>query len=115
MKLIEEKLHRIHAEARERTEDSKTTVDIDQESGAGHDQGFAKVNLVSEQSPAALAVSDDVIDYRPISIKSDDVMVCFQGLMVDDVILEFGSIKKTNFSSLQDILSLVGHSQGVRV
>ena len=33
--------------------------------------------------------------------------------MVDDVIMEFGSIKKTNFSSLRDISAVVGHSQGV--
>ena len=57
MKLIEQKLHQIHAEARENTTDTMTSLGSAKEKGVGLDQGFAKVNVVSEQSPAALAVS----------------------------------------------------------
>ena len=60
MKLIEEKLHQLHAEAKEEKQQRQ------QESGAPRAEegreikaplrGFAKVNVVTDNSPAALAV-----------------------------------------------------------
>ena len=37
----------------------------------------------------------------------------FQGLQVDDELLQFGSVTTENFSSLQDIAAVVQHSKGV--
>ena len=67
MKLIEEKLHQLHAEAKE-----KKKLQSQQKSGEGHGEeggaeeskplplrGFAKVNVVTDGSPAALAVSNE--------------------------------------------------------
>ena len=68
MKLIEEKLHQLHAEAKEKKLQSQ------QKSGEGAEgmereeaeeskapplRGFAKVNVVTDGSPAALAVSNN--------------------------------------------------------
>ena len=68
MKLIEEKLHQLHAEAKEKKLQSQQKS---REGGAGETRegggvekskapplrGFAKVNVVTDGSPAALAVS----------------------------------------------------------
>ena len=37
----------------------------------------------------------------------------FQGVRVGDLVVEFGSVNVDNFKNLQDIGSLVQHSQGV--
>ena len=63
MKLIEEKLHQLHAEAKE-----KKLVTQQKPEGSAHRaeeggesksplKGFARVNVVTDGSPAALAVS----------------------------------------------------------
>ena len=65
MKLIEEKLHQIHAEAKEKkklqnqqkSEESQTGEGGAEESKVLPLKGFAKVNVVTDGSPAALAVS----------------------------------------------------------
>lgn len=40
--------------------------------------------------------------------------VALQGLLVGDVVVEFGSVTRGSFKSLQDIGTVVQHSQGVR-
>ena len=40
-------------------------------------------------------------------------MVCLQGLAVGDLIIQFGSVKKSNFQGLQSIGQVVQHSEGV--
>uniref|UniRef100_A0A8B9WVC4 26S proteasome non-ATPase regulatory subunit 9 n=1 Tax=Bos mutus grunniens TaxID=30521 RepID=A0A8B9WVC4_BOSMU len=62
----------------------------DQSQGLSPAQAFAKVNSISPGSPASIA-----------------------GLQVDDEILEFGSVNTQNFQSLQNIGSVVQHSEGV--
>jgi len=37
----------------------------------------------------------------------------FQGLQVDDEIVEFGSVNANNFQNLQNIATVVQHSEGV--
>ena len=37
-----------------------------------------------------------------------------QGLQAGDVITEFGSVRESTFSSLQDIARVTQHSQGVK-
>lgn len=39
--------------------------------------------------------------------------VSVQGLQVDDEIVEFGSVNVNNFQSLQNIATVVQHSEGV--
>lgn len=38
----------------------------------------------------------------------------FQGLQVGDEVIEFGSVTAGNFQNLQNIASVVQHSEGVR-
>ena len=66
MKLIEEKLHQLHAEAKEKKKlQSQQKLEEGGEVGGGGAEeskapplrGFAKVNVVTDGSPAALAVS----------------------------------------------------------
>ena len=56
MQVIEQKLHVIHAEARQRRE-SNSDQQTQDERKVEVPQGFCRVNAVSEGSPAALAVS----------------------------------------------------------
>lgn len=39
----------------------------------------------------------------------------FQGLQVGDEVIEFGSVTTGNFQNLQNIASVVQHSEGVRL
>ena len=61
MKLIEEKLHQIHAEAKERKLQSQQKSGAAQTEGRGGSgaplRGFAEINIVTSGSPADLAVS----------------------------------------------------------
>ncbi|KAK9869237.1 hypothetical protein WA026_002988 [Henosepilachna vigintioctopunctata] len=54
-----------------------------------HKIPFAKINLVSDDSPAQLS-----------------------GLNTNDELVEFGSINKTNFTNIADIAAVVQHSEG---
>ena len=60
MKLIEEKLHQLHAEAKERKLQSQHKSGVPQSDGRGEKRaplkGFAKINVVTTGSPADLAV-----------------------------------------------------------
>ncbi|XP_064397028.1 26S proteasome non-ATPase regulatory subunit 9-like [Halichondria panicea] len=89
MKLLEKKLHAIHAEERERR---GPTDELPSNQPVTRARGFVIVNQVSPGSPAAVA-----------------------GLSVGDQICEFGSIKSENFQSLQDIATVVQHSQNSTV
>lgn len=41
------------------------------------------------------------------------IFSCLQGLQVDDEIVEFGSVNTQNFQSLQNVGTVVQHSEGV--
>lgn len=41
------------------------------------------------------------------------IMDIFQGLQVGDEVIEFGSVTAGNFQNLQNIASVVQHSEGV--
>jgi len=88
-KEIDEKLQMYHTQLRERglVEDGNS-MEVD-ESTTTPTVPIAKVNLVSEGSPAYHA-----------------------GLQVDDMIVEFGSINAENYRSLSDIGQLVQSSAG---
>ncbi|GAB6028419.1 26S proteasome non-ATPase regulatory subunit 9 [Chamberlinius hualienensis] len=95
MKEIENAMHMLHAQEREKSEMAgNRSHDIESKTPAVNEfewleKSFAKIDLVSPGSPADEA-----------------------GLKVGDIICEFGSVNKRNFSSVQDIGSLVQHSVG---
>ncbi|DAA20612.1 26S proteasome non-ATPase regulatory subunit 9 [Bos indicus] len=94
MKQVEDALHQLHArdkekQARDLAEAHREALSRDQSQGLSPAQAFAKVNSISPGSPASIA-----------------------GLQVDDEILEFGSVNTQNFQSLQNIGSVVQHSEG---
>ncbi|XP_016157601.1 PREDICTED: 26S proteasome non-ATPase regulatory subunit 9 isoform X1 [Ficedula albicollis] len=90
MKQVEEALHKLHA--REKEKHAKDEAEAMAEA-MGQSQSparaFAKVNAVSPGSPASLS-----------------------GLQVDDEIVEFGSVNANNFQNLQNIATVVQHSEG---
>lgn len=100
MKQVEDALHQLHArdkekQARDMAEAQEEAMSRNlgqsegQTEGLSPPQAFAKVNSISPGSPASLA-----------------------GLQVDDEIVEFGSVNTQNFQSLQNIGSVVQHSEG---
>ncbi|XP_006865455.1 PREDICTED: 26S proteasome non-ATPase regulatory subunit 9 [Chrysochloris asiatica] len=98
MKQVEEALHQLHArdkkkQARDLAEAQNEALRRGSEpspSGSPQPpQAFAKVNSISPGSPASTA-----------------------GLQVDDEIVEFGSVNSQNFQSLQNVGSVVQHSEG---
>ncbi|EGI60645.1 PREDICTED: 26S proteasome non-ATPase regulatory subunit 9 [Acromyrmex echinatior] len=86
MRKIEEGLHRIHALAGTSLAEPISDISDDQETEAL--EPFLRVNLVSPGSPAETA-----------------------GIQVEDLILEFGSVRCRNFKSLTDIGKLVESSR----
>jgi 26S proteasome non-ATPase regulatory subunit 9 len=89
MKLIESKLHELHAAASQRP-DSSSPMEIDGQDGADREHlTFARIDLVDDNSPASAA-----------------------GLQVGDEIVQFGSVSNANFTGMQSIASIVQHSQG---
>lgn len=96
MKQVEEALHQLHArdkekQARDMAEAHEEAMSRRLGSSDSHNlpQAFAKVNSISPGSPASIA-----------------------GLQVDDEIVEFGSVNTQNFQSLQNVGSVVQHSEG---
>ncbi|XP_020019277.1 26S proteasome non-ATPase regulatory subunit 9 isoform X1 [Castor canadensis] len=96
MKQVEEALHQLHArdkekQARDMAEAHKEAMShrLGQSENHRPPQAFAKVNSISPGSPASIA-----------------------GLQVDDEIVEFGSVNTQNFQSLNNISSVVQHSDG---
>ncbi|EFX62012.1 hypothetical protein DAPPUDRAFT_309024 [Daphnia pulex] len=83
---IESVLHNLHAQQREGAgidENSKTSFLNEYDE---HTVPFAKIGAVTEGSPAEKA-----------------------GLKADDLILGFGSLRASNFSSLKDVAQIVQH------
>ncbi|XP_075291057.1 26S proteasome non-ATPase regulatory subunit 9 [Opisthocomus hoazin] len=88
MKQVEEALHQLHA--REKEKHAKDEAEALAEAmGQSLPQAFAKVNAVTPGSPASIS-----------------------GLQVDDEIVEFGSVNANNFQNLQNIATVVQHSEG---
>ncbi|NXD26743.1 PSMD9 ATPase, partial [Spelaeornis formosus] len=90
MKQVEEALHKLHAREKEkhaRDEAEALAEAMSQEQRLP--QAFARVNAVTPGSPASAA-----------------------GLQVDDEVVEFGSVNANNFQSLQNIATVVQHSEG---
>ena len=107
MKLIEEKLHQLHAETRLRRGAESEGV------ARGEERilptTFARVSQVTDGSPAASAVSQTT---------GGHIMECAlrgpQGVKAGDRIAEFGSVTAANFTGLKNVADVVQHSVGVR-
>ncbi|XP_068937870.1 26S proteasome non-ATPase regulatory subunit 9 [Petaurus breviceps papuanus] len=98
MKQVEEALHQLHARGKEKqARDAAEAQNEALNQGQGPSRSpswspprpFAKVNSVSPGSPASNS-----------------------GLQVDDEIVEFGSVNAYNFQNLQNIGTVVQHSEG---
>uniref|UniRef100_A0A8C9N238 26S proteasome non-ATPase regulatory subunit 9 n=1 Tax=Serinus canaria TaxID=9135 RepID=A0A8C9N238_SERCA len=90
MKEVEEALHKLHAREKEKhAKDEAEALAEAMSQNQSLPQAFAKVNTVSPGSPASVS-----------------------GLQVDDEIVEFGSVNANNFQNLQNIATVVQHSEG---
>lgn len=96
MKQVEEALHRLHARDKEKqardmaeAQEEAMSQSLGPSEGPSPPRAFARVNSVSPGSPAGIA-----------------------GLQVDDEIVEFGSVNTQNFQALQNIGTVVQHSEG---
>ncbi|XP_053328746.1 26S proteasome non-ATPase regulatory subunit 9 [Spea bombifrons] len=90
MKQIEEALYSLHAHEKEK----RSKDEAEAQAEARHHQqplpeAFAKVDTVTPGSPASIS-----------------------GLQVGDEIVTFGSVNANNFQTLQNIASVVQHSEG---
>uniref|UniRef100_A0A3P9HCS3 26S proteasome non-ATPase regulatory subunit 9 n=1 Tax=Oryzias latipes TaxID=8090 RepID=A0A3P9HCS3_ORYLA len=87
---IEEALHKLHArEKAKRERDQAEATEEPMEQQVTLPPPFARVDTVTEGSPASAA-----------------------GLRVGDEVIEFGSVNTKNFQNLQNIGSVVQHSEG---
>ncbi|XP_034647284.1 26S proteasome non-ATPase regulatory subunit 9 isoform X1 [Trachemys scripta elegans] len=87
---VEKALHQLHA--REKEKQAKDEAEAQAEAmnqNQSLPQPFARVNAVTPGSPASIS-----------------------GLQVDDEIIEFGSVDTHNFQTLQNIATVVQHSEG---
>ncbi|NWI09393.1 PSMD9 ATPase, partial [Crypturellus soui] len=90
MKQVEEALHQLHAREKEKqAKDEAEALAEARSQQQGLPRAFARVNEVTPGSPASLS-----------------------GLQVDDEIVEFGSVNAQNFQNLQNIATVVQHSEG---
>ncbi|NXO29906.1 PSMD9 ATPase, partial [Cisticola juncidis] len=90
MKEVEEALHKLHAREKEKqAKDEAEALAEARSQNQSLPQAFAKVNAVTPGSPASVS-----------------------GLQVDDEIVEFGSVNANNFQNLQNIATVVQHSEG---
>ncbi|NXA37298.1 PSMD9 ATPase, partial [Eudromia elegans] len=90
MKQVEEALHQLHAREKEKqAKDEAEALAEARSQEQGLPRAFARVNEVTSGSPASLS-----------------------GLQVDDEIVEFGSVNAHNFQNLQNIATVVQHSEG---
>ncbi|XP_063171649.1 26S proteasome non-ATPase regulatory subunit 9 [Candoia aspera] len=87
MHQVEQGLHQLHAREKGKRERDEAEARAEAQSQA-LPQPFARVNAVTPGSPAS-----------------------FSGLQADDEIVEFGSINSHNFQSLQNIATVVQHSE----
>lgn len=127
---IEQALHKLHDRERaKRKQDEAEAQEEAMEQQVSLPPPFARVDAVTQGSPACGAVSDIelYLRVRPFvhkdqyySLKLNCVAVltigCFslKGLRVGDEVIEFGSVNAKNFQNLQNIASVVQHSEGVR-
>lgn len=127
---IEQALHKLHDRERaKRKQDEAEAQEEEMEQQVTLPPPFARVDAVTQGSPACGAVSDWelYLRVRPFvhkdqyySLKLNCVAVlaigCFslKGLRVGDEVIEFGSVNAKNFQNLQNIASVVQHSEGVR-
>ncbi|OXB64127.1 hypothetical protein ASZ78_002057 [Callipepla squamata] len=88
MKQVEEALHQLHARDKEKH---------------ARDEAEARAEAVSQSLPSAFARVNAVTPESPASTS---------GLQVDDEIVEFGSVNVHNFKNLQNIATVVQHSEG---
>ncbi|KAM8760626.1 26S proteasome non-ATPase regulatory subunit 9 [Acanthopagrus schlegelii] len=87
---IEEALHQLHArEKAKRQQDETEAQEEAMEQQVTLPPPFARVDAVTQGSPA-----------------------CGAGLRVGDELIEFGSVNTGNFQNLQNIASVVQHSEG---
>ncbi|KAM9361056.1 26S proteasome non-ATPase regulatory subunit 9 [Symphorus nematophorus] len=87
---IEEALHKLHAREKAKREQDETEAQEEaMEQQVTLPPPFARVDAVTQGSPA-----------------------CGAGLRVGDEVIEFGSVNTGNFQSLQNIASVVQHSEG---
>ncbi|XP_066270122.1 26S proteasome non-ATPase regulatory subunit 9-like [Branchiostoma lanceolatum] len=89
MREIEEGLHHLHAQAREKGQGEKMDV---RPENTDKLEPFARVDNVAAGGPASTA-----------------------GLQVGDLVLQFGSVTPGNFTGLQNIAQVVQHSEGKTV
>ncbi|KAM6943699.1 26S proteasome non-ATPase regulatory subunit 9 [Lycodopsis pacificus] len=90
MEEIEEALHRLHArEKAKREQDGAGDQEEAMEQQVTLPPPFARVDAVTQGSPA-----------------------CGAGVRVGDEVIEFGSVNTENFQNLQNIASVVQHSEG---
>uniref|UniRef100_A0A8C6TXD6 26S proteasome non-ATPase regulatory subunit 9 n=1 Tax=Neogobius melanostomus TaxID=47308 RepID=A0A8C6TXD6_9GOBI len=85
---IEEALHKLHAQEKERRGEA-VAHDDPMEAELSLPSPFARVDAVTAGSPAHTA-----------------------GLRVGDEVIEFGSVNSYNFQNLQNVASVVQHSEG---
>lgn len=88
MKQVEEALHQLHAREKEKRARDEAEA-LAEARSQSQPQAFARVNAVTPGSPASIS-----------------------GLQVDDEIVEFGSVNINNFQNLQNIATVVQHSEG---
>ncbi|XP_026865123.1 26S proteasome non-ATPase regulatory subunit 9 [Electrophorus electricus] len=87
---IEEALHMLHARERAKREQDQAEAQVESmEQESSLPSPFARVDAVTQGSPAHQA-----------------------GLLTGDEIIEFGSVNTSNFQNLQNIASVVQHSEG---
>ncbi|XP_053136159.1 26S proteasome non-ATPase regulatory subunit 9 [Hemicordylus capensis] len=90
MHQVEQALHQLHAREKEKRERDEAEAQVEARSQSqALPQPFARVNAVTPGSPASIS-----------------------GLQVDDEIVEFGSVNTRNFQSLQNIVTVLQHSEG---
>ncbi|XP_034397519.1 26S proteasome non-ATPase regulatory subunit 9 [Cyclopterus lumpus] len=90
MEEIEEALHKLHAREKAKRETDETGARGEpMEQQVTLPPPFARVDAVTQGSPA-----------------------CGAGLRVGDEVIEFGSVNTDNFQNLQNIASVVQHSEG---
>ena len=132
---IEEALHKLHAREKAKREQDETEAQEEaMEQQVTLPPPFARVDAVTQGSPACGAVSDmshvfclAVVSDKLSLVKMLNVAVCIRvfivivfwfffpkGLRVGDEVIEFGSVNTGNFRNLQNIASVVQHSEGVR-
>ncbi|KAG8597676.1 hypothetical protein GDO81_002354 [Engystomops pustulosus] len=91
MKEIEEALHNLHARDKDKRQRDEAEAKVEAlQCNQTLPDAFAKVDAVTPGSPASMC-----------------------GLQVGDEIIAFGSVNTNNFQTLQNIATVVQHSEGV--